>query len=679
MFRRIIHIFLVLSLAFALFALSPPHPGFAGSRIVTNTADANVSTANNLDQRGKDHPSDSEGNGSVTRYVATTGSDSGNDCTVSGSPCATVIHAVQEAFSGDTVSIAAGTYTETGHINVPNDLQFVGAGVDQSILDGGGTHRVVYIGSATVSFTDLTIQNGNISDGSGAGGILNGGDLTLTRVKVTNNTAASVGGGIITFGNLTITDSTISNNHATGIGEFNSGYGAGIFISGASPIVTINNTTISGNTAAGSGGGIHNQGELTLNLTNVTLSDNAADRGSGMTNTNSNTTTILNCTIANNHLLTGGHSGGILNFATLNIKNTIVAGNDGNQCSNGGTWTSQGYNISSDTSCTFTQTGDQENTDPRLAALADYGGYTLTHALLSGSPAIDTGTDTGCPATDQRGVSRPQGTHCDIGAFEGFIEPKIVIADFDGDGDTDVSVFRPSNGRWYIMGQSSVQWALSGDLPVPGDYDGDGTTDIAIFRPSNGKWYLMGSAPASWGTAGDIPLQADYTGDGSADKAVLRTSTKRWYIEGIGNTKWYLTGDIPVPCDYDGDGAADIAIFRPSNNKWYVMGESPVSWALSGDIPVPADYDGDGSCDIAVYRPSNGRWYVQGQSSVQWGLPDDIPVPGDYDGDGATDIAILRSSNGKWYIQGVGNFSWYASGDFPLPVRDTNADGDVYQ
>jgi len=633
------------------------------------------------DQRGEPRPFPTGGSCDIgsyehyVRYVATTGSDSGNDCTVSGSPCATVIHAVNEALGGDTISIASGTYTETGSINVSKNLQFVGAGVEQSILDGGGTHRVLAIGiSVNVNITDLTLQNGYDSTGNGGGGINNGGNLTLIRTKVTGNSATTFGGGILTYGDLAILDSTISDNQTVGTNK----HGGGIFITGL-PVVTIERTTISGNSATGPSGGIHNQGEVSLELTNVTISDNTAYSGGGMTNTSVTTTTILNSTVANNHLLEGGHTGGIANFATLNIKNTIVAGNEENQCITSGTWTSQGYNISSDATCDFTQPGDLPSTDPLLAALADYGGYTLTHALLAGSPAIDAGTDTGCPDTDQRGISRPVGAHCDIGAFEGEVTISAPVADFDGNGDTDVSVFRSSNGRWYMMGQSSVSWALTGDLPVPGDYNGDGTTDIAIYRPSNGKWYIKDQGSTSWGFSGDIPVQADYDGDGSTEIAVLRPSNGRWYIEGMGNFSWYHSGDIPVPCDYDGDGADEIAVFRPSNNKWYVMGSSPVSWAQSGDIPVPADYDGDGSCDIAVYRPSNGNWYVQGNSPVSWGYPDDIPVPGDYDGDGATEIAILRPSNGRWYIQGVGNFSWYFTGDYPLPVRDTNADGDPYQ
>jgi predicted outer membrane repeat protein len=77
--------------------------------------------------------------------------------------------------------------------------------------------------------------------------------------------------------------------------------------------------------------------------------------------------------------------------------------------------------------------------------------------------------------------------------------------DFDGDGDSDVSVWRPANGRWYILGVGGFIWGTTGDIPVNGDYNGDGTTDIAVWRPSNGRWYIQGIAGYIWGTTGDIP------------------------------------------------------------------------------------------------------------------------------------------------------------------------------
>ena len=254
-----------------------------------------------------------------------------------------------------------------------------------------------------------------------------------------------------------------------------------------------------------------------------------------------------------------------------------------------------------------------------------------------------------------------------------------AVADFDGDGFTDISVYRPSNGRWFIQNQGKTQWGRDGDLPVPGDYDGDGSVDIAIFRPSNAKWYIFGNSPVKWGAMGDIPMPCDYDGDGDDDLAVYRSANGNWYVQGMSFITWGITGDIPVPADYDGDGVCDIAIFRPSNGKWLIYGQGVTKWGVAGDIPVPGDYNGDGIDDITVYRPSNGRWFIKDQGKPPWGRDGDIPVPGDYDGDGSLDIAILRPSNGKWYIMGQSPLKWYAAGDFPLPVRDTNADGDPYE
>lgn len=102
---------------------------------------------------------------------------------------------------------------------------------------------------------------------------------------------------------------------------------------------------------------------------------------------------------------------------SITLKNTAVS-NTGTGTSCLGTITSQGHNLDSENSCQFTDTSDLINTDPKFGPLQNNGGNTLTYALLPGSPAIDHGGNTGCPATDQRGVARPKGAACDIGAYE---------------------------------------------------------------------------------------------------------------------------------------------------------------------------------------------------------------------------------------------------------------------
>jgi hypothetical protein len=242
-----------------------------------------------------------------------------------------------------------------------------------------------------------------------------------------------------------------------------------------------------------------------------------------------------------------------------------------------------------------------------------------------------------------------------------------VIADFDGDGQTDVSVFRPSNGGWYIQGSDPTYLGLSGDVPVPADYDGDGASDRAVFRPSTGAWFVQGSAPTYLGLSGDVPVPGDYDGDGLAEFAVFRPSNGGWYVEGAGVRYLGLAGDVPVPADYDGDGATDLAVFRPGNGAWYVEGEHVAYYGGSGDVPLPGDYDGDGTTDRAVFRPSQGAWYIEDVGTTWFGLGTDTPVPGQYDGDGALDLGVFRPTDGGWYLEGRDPAFFGLTGDIPTP------------
>jgi subtilisin len=300
--------------------------------------------------------------------------------------------------------------------------------------------------------------------------------------------------------------------------------------------------------------------------------------------------------------------------------------------------------------------------------------------------------NTGQPITDTRnGIVKPR---IRIGNALQAIATKVP-ADFDGDGKTDLSIFRPAVGEWWYLkssngGNGAFQFGSASDKIVPADYTGDGKTDIAFFRPSTSEWYVMRSENQSFysfpfGASTDVPAPADYDGDGKTDVAVYRPSETNWYIRrssdnGTTIQQFGASGDVPVPADYDGDGKADIAIYRVSLGEWWILrstaGLIAFQFGTSTDKPVQGDYTGDLKADVAFFRPSTNEWFVlrsenQSYYSFPFGASGDTPAPGDYDGDGKFDGTVYRSSTQTWYsqrttagtlIQGFGS-----AGDVPVP------------
>jgi FG-GAP-like repeat len=276
----------------------------------------------------------------------------------------------------------------------------------------------------------------------------------------------------------------------------------------------------------------------------------------------------------------------------------------------------------------------------------------------------------------------------------------------------DLAVWRPSNGTFYVLGgvgsaQTFFTWGNAGDIPVPGDFDGDGKTDFSIYRPTTGTWWIVKSSDSSYyalqfGAACtqsttpngcDKVAPADYDGDGKTDAAVFRpspNSVATWYflLSGSGNSfstqQFGLATDIPAPGDFDGDGRADIGVWRDSNKTFYSnnssngqLAVSNLQTATSNNTPISADYDGDGRADYAI-RSSN-NWIIKNSTNNQlqtiaWQTSGEIAVQNDYDGDGKVDIATWNNTTGIWSIRQSGSnnslrtVQWGTTNDIPVPA-----------
>jgi CSLREA domain-containing protein len=270
----------------------------------------------------------------------------------------------------------SGTITLGSELPHINSNMTIDSGAQSITVSGNNTVRVFYVNTGfTVTMNKLTLTYGWSSQG---GGINNEGTLTVTNCIISNN-IASVGGGISNSGTLNVSSCTINGNTGT------AGGGGIINMNGS---VNVNNSTISGNSAS-HGGGIYGNPYKPINVTNSTIVGNSAT-----------------------------YAGGIFNQGAVSVNNTIIAGNPSDGNCRGAII---GYNnLADDGTC---GSGFTNSSSINLGALGNYGGSTQTIPLLFGSAALDAGDDDTCEDSqvnnlDQRGVSRPMGMHCDIGAFE---------------------------------------------------------------------------------------------------------------------------------------------------------------------------------------------------------------------------------------------------------------------
>jgi hypothetical protein len=355
--------------------------------------------------------------------------------------------AASTTLDGDTLAIAAGTYTEAG-IAVNKSLTLQGEDMATTIVQAAtspstASDRVFTIPSGvSMTLQALTIRHGRaISfDFESGGGLFNGGTLTLRNSTVRDNYAGRSGGGLFNGGTLTLRNSTLSGNSSIG-------NGGGLANEGT---LTLLNSTVSGNTASQYGGGLVNEGTLTL--LNSTVSGNSAPNG-----------------------------GGLDNHAMLTLTSSLVATNpEGGDCRTAsGSIISDGYNVDSDGSCQLTTSTDRPGVDPLLGPLQDNGGPTFTQALLPGSPALDVipwGSN-GCGTTlvsDQRWQARPQavGGSCDSGAYEVEVAGEALGGWVTGFTPSTVVCQNVTTGHSVTLNNPATFWDCdaAGVAVSPGDH-----------------------------------------------------------------------------------------------------------------------------------------------------------------------------------------------------------------
>jgi hypothetical protein len=301
---------------------------------------------------------------------------------------------------------------------------------------------------------------------------------------------------------------------------------------------------------------------------------------------------------------------------------------------------------------------------------------------------------------EERCVPVPAATWRCVRVDLGGLGETPVPADFDGDGATDLAVYRRADGTWWIRSFLSsfppvlgFQFGWHEAAPVPADFDGDGSADLAVYHDTTGNWFVTSlqhgtiAYEVRHGFEGTVALPGDFDGDGAADLAVYFAPAGNWYVRTVDGTvlAWELNFGWEAARGLvgrlGGSSATDLAVYYGDGRQWFVLltevgqdGRMAVNggnyvvnaFSLGPEAGVPAlgDVDGDGVDDLAVYQEWSASWRAARVDGLDLVVEDEpgcatepgtgydlVPFVADFDGNGTGDLTVHDPTSGRWYLK----------------------------